>query len=112
MTLEEFNEYAEAHDYVIFTRQQYEHVIDVFNNYELLLFDYGTRRKVDMEAMLNKIRAEIAELWHYYPMGHDYEIAITRCLAVIDKYKAGDIVDILQIIDKYKAESEGNNGNV
>ena len=88
MTLEEFNEYAEAHDYVIFTRQQYEHVIDVFNNYELLLFDYGTRLKVDMEAMLNKIRAEIAELWHYYPMGHDYEIAINRCIAVIDKYKA------------------------
>ena len=41
-----------------------------------------------LNCVLDKIRAEIAELWHYYPMGHDYEIAITRCLAVIDKYKA------------------------
>lgn len=42
----------------------------------------------DRVVMLDKIRAEIAELWHYYPMGHDYEIAINRCIAVIDKYKA------------------------
>lgn len=37
--------------------------------------------------ILDRVRAEIAELSHYYPMGHDYQIAITRCLAVIDKYK-------------------------
>lgn len=37
---------------------------------------------------MDKIRAEIAELSHYYPMGHDYQIAITRCIAVIDKYRA------------------------
>ena len=36
---------------------------------------------------LDKIRAEFEELRHYYPMGHDYQIAITRCLAVIDKYR-------------------------
>ena len=41
----------------------------------------------DVTEVLDKIRAEIAELSHYYPMGHDYQIAITRCLAVIDKYK-------------------------
>ena len=41
------------------------------------------------EPILDKIRAEIAELSHYYPMGHDYQIAITRCLAVVDKYKVG-----------------------
>jgi len=44
--------------------------------------------KDDVVAMFDKIRAEIAELSHYYPMGRDYQIAITRCLAVIDKYKA------------------------
>lgn len=38
--------------------------------------------------ILCKIRSEIAELSHYYPMGQDYQIAITRCIAVIDKYKA------------------------
>jgi hypothetical protein len=37
--------------------------------------------------VLDKLRAEIAELWHQYPMGHDYELAINRCLKVIDKYK-------------------------
>ncbi len=42
----------------------------------------------DVKAVLDKIRAEIAELSHYYPMGHDYQIAITRCIEVIDKYKA------------------------
>ena len=41
------------------------------------------------KSVLDKIRAEIAELSHYYPMGHDYQIAITRCLAVVDKYKVG-----------------------
>lgn len=40
------------------------------------------------DCVLDKIRTEIAELSHYYPMGHDYQIAITRCLEVIDKYKA------------------------
>lgn len=40
------------------------------------------------EPILDKIRAEIAELSHYYPMGHDYQIAITRCIAVIDKNEA------------------------
>lgn len=38
--------------------------------------------------VLDKLRAEIALLSHDYPMGHDYQIAITRCIAVIDKYKA------------------------
>ena len=41
-----------------------------------------------LNCILDKIRAEIAELSHYYPMGHDYQIAITRCMTVIDKYKA------------------------
>lgn len=39
-------------------------------------------------CVLEQIRAEITELSHYYPMGHDYQIAITRCLATIDKHKA------------------------
>ena len=42
----------------------------------------------DYKPMLDKIKTEIEELRHYYPMGHDYQIAITRCIAVIDKYKA------------------------
>ena len=41
-----------------------------------------------LNCVLGKIRSEFEELRHYYPMGHDYQIAITRCLAVIDKYKA------------------------
>ena len=61
MTIDEFEEYAKAHDCVIFTRQQYEHVIDVFNNYELLLLDYYGRLKVDMVAMLTEIQSEIKE---------------------------------------------------
>ena len=52
------------------------------------------------EPILDKIRAEIAELSHYYPMGHDYQIAITRCIAVIDKYKA----------ESESQESEGQDG--
>lgn len=46
-------------------------------------------KALEQEPVIDKIRAEIAELSHYYPMGHDYQIAITRCIAVIDKYRAG-----------------------
>lgn len=59
MTLEEFNEYAKTHDYVIFTRQQYEHVIDVFNNYELLLFDYYGRLQDDMLDILTDLSKKV-----------------------------------------------------
>lgn len=62
MTLDEFDEYAKTHDYVIFTRQQYEHVIDVFNDYELLLFDYYGRLKADMVAMLEEIDLQFDEI--------------------------------------------------
>lgn len=75
---------------------------------------------LEQEPVLDKVRAEIAELSHYYPMGHDYQIAITRCIAVVDKCKANcqdswsiapnEIKkDVLTIIDKYKTESEDNN---
>lgn len=62
MTIDEFDEYAKAHDCVIFTRQQYEHVIDVFNNYELLLLDYYGRLKVEMVAMLEEIDLQFDEI--------------------------------------------------
>lgn len=62
MTIDEFDEYAKAHDCVIFTRQQYEHVIDVFNDYELLLLDYYGRLKVDMVAMLEAIDLQFDEI--------------------------------------------------
>lgn len=62
MTIDEFDEYAKAHDCVIFTRQQYEHVIDVFNDYELLLFDYYGRLKADMVAMLEEIDLQFDEI--------------------------------------------------
>ena len=54
---------------------------------EIDLYSVIKQKYIEREV-LDKIRAEIAELSHYYPMGHDYQIAITRCLAVIDKYKA------------------------
>lgn len=62
MTIDEFDEYAKAHDCVIFTRQQYEHVIDVFNDYELLLFDYYGRLKVDMVDMLKELKEQLREM--------------------------------------------------
>lgn len=62
MTIDEFDEYAKAHDCVIFTRQQYEHVIDVFNDYELLLFDYYGRLKVDMVEMLKELKEQLREM--------------------------------------------------
>lgn len=62
-------------------------VIQLTKERQMLECDYNARLKADKVAMLDKIRAEIAELSHYYPMGHDYQIAITRCIAVIDKYK-------------------------
>lgn len=62
MTIDEFEEYAKAHDCVIFTRQQYEHVIDVFNNYELLLLDYYGRLKFDMVDMFRSLWNDIEDL--------------------------------------------------
>lgn len=103
MTIDEFEEYAKAHDYVIFTRQQYEHVIDVFNAYELLLFDYYGRLKVDRVAMLGNIRAEIKK---WYWQADKQALAKDPCVvdAMIDLF--------IRTIDKYKAdpvsqESEG-----
>lgn len=57
------------------------------NSYEKTI-NKLTKAISEKEPILDKIRAEIAELRHYYPMGHDYQIAITRCIADIDKYKA------------------------
>lgn len=101
MTLDEFNEYAKTHDYVIFTKQQYEHVIDVFNHYELLLLDYYGRLKVDMVATLGNIRAEIETKYG--------QCKLTEYIVEYDgictgRNEIGDIADILQIIDKYKAD--------
>lgn len=91
MTIDEFEEYAKAHDYVIFTRQQYEHVIDVFNDYELLLFDYYGRLKADMVTMLTEIQLEIAEFMgtispNYDEAAQDISLVIQQ---KIDKLKRG-----------------------
>lgn len=59
MTIDEFNEYAEAHDYVIITRQQFDHVMDVFNDYGLLLLDYYGRLNVDMVEMLTDLSKKV-----------------------------------------------------
>jgi hypothetical protein len=109
MTIDEFEEYAKAHDYVIFTRQQYEHVIDVFNAYELLLFDYYGRLKVDRVAMLGNIRAEIEEY-------KSRQLTLTICVADLEKGKQIALEYVLAILDKYKAdpvsqESEVEDGN-
>lgn len=64
------------------------HVIFSDKNDSAIGFDLSWWNMEYKESILDKIRAEIAELSHYYPMGHDYQIAITRCIAVIDKYKA------------------------
>ena len=69
MTIDEFDEYAKAHDYVIFTKQQYEHVIDVFNHYELLLLDYYGRLKADMVAMFEEIDLQFDEICFSKNMG-------------------------------------------
>lgn len=53
----------------------------------MMRLDYEARLRADMVEMLDIVRAEIAELSHYYPMGRDYKIAIARCLEVIDKDK-------------------------
>ena len=112
MTIDEFEEYAKAHDYVIFTKQQYEHVIDAFNNYELLSLDYYGRLKVDIVAILDKIRAEITEygsIWVQYQITGRKDKDIEQLVSGVLKQAKEQVLDI---IDKYKAdpvsqESEG-----
>lgn len=62
MSIDEFEEYAKAHDCVVFTRQQYEHVVDIVNMYELLQLDYLCRLQADMVAMLTEIQLELDEM--------------------------------------------------
>ena len=67
-------------------------------------------KALEQEPILDKIRAEIdtkygqCDICEYFE-DYDYEEND------ISEYRPiGDIADILQIIDKYKAESEVNNG--
>ena len=95
MTIDEFDEYAKAHDCVIFTRQQYEHVIDVFNDYELLLFDYYGRLKVDMVDMLKELKEQLREMHEDFFETEHFDEA----------YGVSDSMDIVQQkIDKLKGE--------
>ena len=78
-----------------------EEAIEIIRNYDVYgcgychqggdeveeAFDMAIKA-LKQEPIIDKIRAELEELRHYYPMGHDYQLAITRCIAVIDKYKA------------------------
>lgn len=97
MTIDEFEEYAKAHDYVIFTRQQYEHVIDVFNAYELLLFDYYGRLKVDMLDMLKELKEQLREMHEDFFETEHFDEA----------YGVSDSMDVIQQkINELKAESE------
>ena len=43
---------------------------------------------LEQEPILDKIRAEIADIPKKYPMTMDYEYGIKEALAIIDKYKA------------------------
>ena len=70
------------------TCREYDQEKHCCHRWSKVIRDTVEEMKQEPEPILDKIRAEIAELSHYYPMGHDYQIAITRCLAVIDKYKA------------------------
>lgn len=75
----------------IVTTQLYDDEHEEFTEKKISIIDfvnsYSDEGVTTADDVLDKIRAEIAELSHYYPMGHDYQTAITRCLAVIDKYK-------------------------
>lgn len=103
MTIDEFDEYAKAHDCVIFTRQQYEHVIDVFNDYELLLFDYYGRLKVDMVEMLTDLSKKVdaspinPKASEAFKLGQ--ATAFDRCESLIRRK-----------INELKAESEEEHG--
>lgn len=101
MTIDEFDEYAKAHDCVIFTRQQYEHVIDVFNNYELLLLDYYGRLKVDMVAMLTELSMTIGEIEDGYT---DFDEENKRSLTMIPLESVDGLIQ--QKINELKGEQE------
>lgn len=103
MTIDEFEEYAKAHDYVIFTRQQYEHVIDVFNAYELLLFDYYGRLKADMVTMLKEIQLEIKK--SDSRAGYAGNGMPTFSTDYIRKKKVNELIQ--QKIDKLKEVEDG-----
>lgn len=98
MTIDEFDEYAKAHDCVIFTRQQYEHVIDVFNDYELLLFDYYGRLKVDMVAMLTELKEQLREMHEDFFETEHFDEA----------YGVSDSMDVIQQkINELEGDQEG-----
>lgn len=63
--------------------------------YDSFKKDYENRLKADMVAILDKIRAEIEQ--NAYPIVH----------GVNNHEKGMTLYGILQVIDKYKAESEG-----
>lgn len=63
---------------------------------------YESRLKADMVAMLDKIRAEINQLTSRYTISRE-----RGCMGQVEwEDRLIREVDILQIIDKYKAEAE------
>ena len=103
MTLEEFDEYAKAHDYVIFTRQQYEHVTDVMKKYEQLQLEYKERLRKDTEAILIALEFELAEIdKELLP----WEIVLGVIQAQIDGMNKGVLETTEEQMDLIKAYGE------
>lgn len=40
--------------------------------------------KIETEMILEKIKSDIEDLKHHYPMGNDWELAINECLKIIN----------------------------
>ena len=70
--------------------------------------DYEARLKADLVEVIDKIRAEIETKYGQCKLT-EYNVQYDGiCTSVND---IGDIADILQILDKYKAETEAEDGN-
>ena len=76
---------------------------------QMLKLDYNARLKDDMAAMLDKIGTEIKTKYGQCKLTEYIAQYDGMCTSVND---IGDIADILQLIDKYKIESEPQESEV
>lgn len=104
--LEDFNlaikalEQESRKDEVILTKEEYgELVSNEFDNG----YAKGYREALEQEPILDKIRAEILEL--------DNKVCQQFLIEDVDKEVHHTYRECIGIIDKYKAESEVDNGN-
>ena len=67
----------------------------------------GKRKALEQETILDKIRAEIEEKYGDYDICEWFEDYDYEENDVSEYRSVGDISDILEIIDKYKAERSG-----